>query len=56
MIGPRRHDWVTNAPGDAIDAWQSIHFPYRTAGQLGLPTTEDGIIPMSCRPGPGGPT
>jgi len=46
MLGPiSAFDWVTNAPGDAIDAWQSIHFPYRTAGQLGLPTTEDGIHP-----------
>jgi hypothetical protein len=28
-----------------IDAWQSIHMPYRTAASMGLSTTEDGIHP-----------
>jgi hypothetical protein len=47
MLGPiSGFDWATNAAGDTIDAWQSIHFPYRTAGQLGLPTQEDGIHPF----------
>ena len=46
MLGPiAGFDWATIAAGDAIDAWQSIHFPYRTAEQLGLPTVEDGTHP-----------
>jgi hypothetical protein len=47
MLGPvSGFDWATAVAGDTIDAWQSIHFPYRTAGQLGLPTEQDGIHPF----------
>jgi hypothetical protein len=47
MLGPiSGFDWVTAAAGDTIDAWQSIHFPYRTAEQLGLSTEADGIHPF----------
>jgi len=47
MLGPISGlDWATATAGDTIDAWQSIHFPYRTAGQLGLPTEADGIHPF----------
>lgn len=47
MLGPvSGFDWATGVADDTIDAWQSIHFPYRTAGQLGLPTDEDGIHPF----------
>ena len=47
MLGPvSGFDWVATVASDTIDAWQSIHFPYRTARQLGLPTEEDGIHPF----------
>jgi hypothetical protein len=46
MLGPMSGlNWATGMPSDTIDAWQSIHFPYRTAEQLGLPTVEDGTHP-----------
>ena len=46
MLGPvSGFDWATATASDTIDAWQSIHFPYRTAEDLGLPTAEDGIHP-----------
>jgi hypothetical protein len=46
MYGPASGlDWTTTAASDAIDAWQSIHFPYHTAAELGLPTGENGIHP-----------
>jgi hypothetical protein len=47
MYGPVSGlDWATATASDAIDAWQSIHFPYRTTAELGLPTSEDGIHPF----------
>lgn len=30
---------------DDIERWQSVHFPYRTAAELGLPETRDGVLP-----------
>jgi hypothetical protein len=46
MYGPVSGlDWATATASDTIDAWQSIHFPYRTADEIGLPTDEDGIHP-----------
>jgi hypothetical protein len=39
------YDPARNAVSDRIDAWQSIHMPYRTAASMGLSTTEDGIHP-----------
>ncbi len=46
MYGPvSGYDPARNAASDQIDAWQSIHTPYRTAASMGLSTTEDGIHP-----------
>jgi hypothetical protein len=46
MYGPvSGYDPARNAVSDRIDAWQSIHMPYRTAASMGLPTREDGIHP-----------
>ena len=46
MYGPvTGYDPARNAVSDLIDAWQSIHLPYRTAASIGLSTTEDGIHP-----------
>jgi hypothetical protein len=46
MYGPISGlDWNTASAADTIDAWQSIHFPYRNAAELGLPTAENGIHP-----------
>jgi hypothetical protein len=46
MLGPiAGYDPRTNTVTDTIDAWQSIHLPYRTAAAIGLPTQEDGTHP-----------
>ena len=46
MYGPvSGYDPERNAVSDRIDAWQSIHMPYRTAASMGLSTREDGIHP-----------
>jgi hypothetical protein len=46
MYGPvSGYDPARNVVSDRIDAWQSIHMPYRTAASMGLSTTEDGIHP-----------
>jgi hypothetical protein len=46
MYGPiSGYDPARNAVSDRIDAWQSIHMPYRTAASMGLSTREDGIHP-----------
>jgi hypothetical protein len=46
MYGPvTGYDPARNAVNDRIDAWQSIHIPYRTAASMGLSTREDGIHP-----------
>ena len=46
MYGPvTGYDPARNAVSDRIDAWQSIHLPYRTAASMGLSTKEDGIHP-----------
>jgi hypothetical protein len=46
MLGPiAGFDSMGVAVSDTIDAWQSVHIPYRTAAALGLTTTEDGIHP-----------
>jgi hypothetical protein len=38
MLGPASaYTAATNSAGPAISSWQSIHFPYRTAAELGLP-------------------
>jgi hypothetical protein len=46
MYGPASgYDPARNAVSDRIDAWQSIHMPYRTAASMGLSTRQDGIHP-----------
>ena len=46
MLGPiAGFDSVRVAVSDTVDAWQSVHFPYRTAAAIGLSTSEDGIHP-----------
>ena len=46
MLGPiSGFDATTTSAGEAIDKWQSVHFPFRTAAELGLPTTPEGVMP-----------
>ena len=46
MYGPvTGYDPARNVVSDRIDAWQSIHMPYRTAASMGLSTRKDGIHP-----------
>ena len=43
MFGPiAAYNYATNVAGNEIRSWQSIHFPYRTAAELGLP--EEGQV------------
>jgi len=43
MLGPiTAYDPRTATFTAAIEKWQSVHFPYRTAEELGLPTTRRG--------------
>jgi hypothetical protein len=47
MLGPiAAYDPGTHTAGPAIRKWQSIHFPYRTAAELGLPTDEENAMPF----------
>ena len=46
MEGPlSAYDAKSNTAGPAIESWQSIHFPYRTAAEIGLP--EEGTVPRT---------
>jgi len=46
MLGPiSAYDQKTNTAGDAIRSWQSIHFPYKTAQEIGLPV--QGEVPRT---------
>ena len=46
MLGPiAAFDAVTHVAGPAIEKWQSIHFPYRTAAEIGLPIDETPGMP-----------
>jgi hypothetical protein len=46
MLGPiSAFDATTTSAGEAIDKWQSVHFPFRTATELGLPITPEGVMP-----------
>jgi hypothetical protein len=46
MLGPiSAFDSTTTSAGEAIDKWQSVHFPFRTAKELGLPITPEGVMP-----------
>ncbi len=46
MLGPiSAYDQKTNTAGNAIKSWQSIHFPYKTAKEIGLPV--EGEVPRT---------
>jgi hypothetical protein len=46
MLGPiSAYDRKTNTAGNAIESWQSIHFPYQTAKEIGLPV--EGEVPRT---------
>jgi hypothetical protein len=46
MLGPASaYSAVTNSVGSEIESWQSIHFPYKTAAEIGLP--EEGTVPRT---------
>jgi hypothetical protein len=46
MLGPiSAYDQKTNTAGNAIESWQSIHFPYKTAKEIGLPVV--GEVPRT---------
>jgi hypothetical protein len=46
MLGPiSAYSVATNSVGPEIDSWQSIHFPYKTAAEIGLP--EEGKVPST---------
>jgi hypothetical protein len=43
MLGPMSaYHPATNAVGKEIQSWQSVHFPYKTAAEIGLP--EEGQV------------
>jgi hypothetical protein len=43
MLGPiSDYNPATNTVGKEIRSWQSIHFPYKTAAEIGLP--EEGQV------------
>ena len=46
MLGPiSAYSPATNSAGKEIESWQSIHFPYKTAAEIGLP--EEGQVPRT---------
>jgi hypothetical protein len=46
MLGPMTaYDSINNTVGKEIASWQSIHFPYKTAAEIGLP--EEGEVPRT---------
>jgi len=46
MLGPiGAYSPATNTVGREIESWQSIHFPYKTAAQIGL--AEEGQVPRT---------
>jgi hypothetical protein len=46
MLGPiSAFDPTTTTVGEAINGWQSVHFPFRTASELGLPIAPEGVMP-----------
>ncbi|MEP7324984.1 MAG: hypothetical protein ABI836_03460 [Gemmatimonadota bacterium] len=46
MLGPIvAYDGSTNTAGAAIEKWQSVHFPFLTAAEIGLPTEPEGTMP-----------
>lgn len=46
MLGPiAGYDARTNSASADIDKWQSVHFPYRCAEEVGFPISEEGTMP-----------
>ena len=46
MLGPiSAYQLATNTVGKEIRSWQSVHFPYKTAAEIGLP--EEGQVPRT---------
>ena len=46
MLGPiSAYQLGTNTVGKEIRSWQSVHFPYKTAAEIGLP--EEGQVPRT---------
>lgn len=46
MLGPiSAYNPATNTVGKEIESWQSIHFPYKTAAEIGLP--QEGEVPRT---------
>lgn len=47
MLGPiDGFDPASGTTTAAIDKWQSVHFPFRTAEEIGLPVTGDALMPF----------
>lgn len=47
MLGPiQAYNARSHEATAAIEKWQSIHFPYRTAAELGLPIEREGTMPF----------
>ncbi|MFN0180829.1 MAG: hypothetical protein ACKVZ0_18660 [Gemmatimonadales bacterium] len=47
MLGPiGGYDPATRAWTEEIERWQSVHFPFRTAAEIGLPTEREGTTPF----------
>lgn len=47
MLGPiKGYDPRTNSVTAEIEKWQSVHFPYKTAAELHLPTEPNGTMPF----------
>lgn len=47
MLGPiSAFDAATATATDAIAKWQSVHFPFHTAREIGLPETREGVMPF----------
>lgn len=46
MLGPiSAYNAASNTVSKEIESWQSIHFPYKTAAEIGLP--EEGAVPRT---------
>jgi hypothetical protein len=52
MLGPiTAYDPATRTADPRIEKWQSVHFPCRTAEELGLPTEREGAMPYNMSSG-----
>ncbi len=46
MLGPiAAYDPKTGTWTAAIETWQSVHFPYQTAAEIGLPVDRESVLP-----------